>query len=64
MTRFGHPFMELAAVEAKGELTIVRGDGVYVYDADGKRYFDATAERGARCPGQLEPSRQGTSCRS
>src|SRR5438105_7855867 len=33
----------MGAVEAGGELPIVRGEGAYVFDADGKRYFDATA---------------------
>src|SRR5919197_4491136 len=33
----------MGAVESSGELPIVRGEGAYVFDADGKRYFDATA---------------------
>jgi adenosylmethionine-8-amino-7-oxononanoate aminotransferase len=40
---YWHPFADMGAVEASGELRIVRGDGAYVFDADGKRYFDATA---------------------
>jgi putrescine---pyruvate transaminase len=41
-TRFWHPFADMGAVSQK-ELLIERGDGVWVYDSDGKRYFDATA---------------------
>jgi adenosylmethionine-8-amino-7-oxononanoate aminotransferase len=43
VSRYWHPFFDLGAVEASGELAIVRGEGAYVFDADGKRYFDATA---------------------
>ncbi len=39
---FWHPFADMAAV-SQSELVIERGEGVWVYDADGKRYFDATA---------------------
>lgn len=41
-TRFWHPFADMGAV-AESELLIDRGEGVYVYDADGRRYLDATA---------------------
>jgi putrescine---pyruvate transaminase len=43
MSSFWHPFADMAAVEAGGELTMVRGDGVYVWDDAGRRYLDATA---------------------
>ena len=43
MASYWHPFADMGAVEAGGELPIVRGEGAYVFDADGKRYFDATA---------------------
>ncbi|HEY6030632.1 MAG TPA: aminotransferase class III-fold pyridoxal phosphate-dependent enzyme, partial [Gaiellaceae bacterium] len=43
MGSYWHPFADMGAVEASGELRIVRGEGAYVFDADGKRYFDATA---------------------
>jgi adenosylmethionine-8-amino-7-oxononanoate aminotransferase len=33
----------MGAVEVSGELPIVRGEGAYVFDAEGRRYFDATA---------------------
>jgi len=42
MSSFWHPFSNMAAV-AGSELVIDRGDGVYVYDIDGKRYLDGTA---------------------
>jgi adenosylmethionine-8-amino-7-oxononanoate aminotransferase len=43
MTEFWHPFADMAAVEADGELVLVRGEGAHVWDAQGKRYLDATA---------------------
>jgi putrescine---pyruvate transaminase len=42
MTSYWHPFADMGAVAASGEVSIVRGDGAYVFDADDKRYFDAT----------------------
>ncbi|MBA2697957.1 MAG: aspartate aminotransferase family protein [Nocardioidaceae bacterium] len=38
-----HPFSDMGAVERDGEFVIARGDGAHVYDADGRRYLDATA---------------------
>ena len=43
MTSFWHPFADMAAVDAGGELSIVRGEGSHIFDADGRRYLDATA---------------------
>jgi putrescine---pyruvate transaminase len=43
MTTFWHPFADMAVLEATGTLTIVRGEGSHVWDADGNRYLDATA---------------------
>lgn len=43
MTSFWHPFADMAAVVAGGELSIVRGEGSHIFDADGRRYLDATA---------------------
>jgi putrescine---pyruvate transaminase len=43
MTTFWHPFADMAALEAGGELTIVRGEGSHVWDTSGTRYLDATA---------------------
>ena len=39
---FWHPFADMAAV-SQSELLIERGEGVWVFDSDGNRYFDATA---------------------
>jgi putrescine aminotransferase len=41
-TRFWHPFADMGAV-SESELVLERGDGVWVFDGDGKRYLDATA---------------------
>ena len=41
-TRFWHPFADMGAV-SRTELVIERGEGVYVFDAEGRRYLDATA---------------------
>ncbi len=41
-TAFWHPFADMAAVSER-ELLIERGEGVWVYDADDRRYLDATA---------------------
>jgi len=38
-----HPFSNMSAVEANGEFTLTRGEGVFVYDVAGNRYLDATA---------------------
>jgi putrescine aminotransferase len=41
-TRLWHPFADMHAVRAT-ELVIARGEGAYVWDADGRRYLDGTA---------------------
>jgi len=41
-TRFWHPFADMGAV-SRQELLIERGEGVWVYDSDDRRYLDATA---------------------
>jgi putrescine aminotransferase len=41
-TRFWHPFADMGAV-SQHELLIERGEGVHVFDAEGRRYLDATA---------------------
>lgn len=38
-----HPFSDMGAVETTGEFVVARGEGVHVFDADGRRYLDATA---------------------
>src|SRR3954449_1233383 len=39
---FWHPFADMAAV-SENEFIVDRGEGVWVYDEGGKRYYDATA---------------------
>jgi putrescine aminotransferase len=41
--RFWHPFADMRAITANGELVIDRGEGAYVFDTAGRRYVDATA---------------------
>ena len=38
-----HPFTNLAQHAVDGPLVIDRGEGVYVYDADGNRYLEGMA---------------------
>jgi len=38
---FLHPFTDFDALAKKGSRIIVRGDGVYLWDSDGHRIFDA-----------------------
>lgn len=38
-----HPFSDMGAVEAGGELVITRGEGTRVFDDAGRSYLDATA---------------------
>ncbi len=40
-TRFWHPFADMAAVSAKGELVLARGEGARVFDEQGRGYLDA-----------------------
>jgi len=42
-TRLWHPFADMAAVRSAGEFVIDRAEDVWVWDADGRRYLDATA---------------------
>jgi putrescine aminotransferase len=43
MGRFWHSFADMSAIQANGELVLHRGEGVHVWDEDGRRYLDATA---------------------
>jgi len=43
MTTYWHPFADMAALQAAGELTLARGEGSHVWDTQGNRYLDATA---------------------
>lgn len=38
-----HPFSDMGAVERGGEFVLSRGEGAFVFDADGRRYLDSTA---------------------
>ena len=40
---YWHPFADMSAIVAGGELVLERGEGCYVWGADGTRYLDATA---------------------
>ena len=42
MTALWHPFADMAAVERE-ELTLVRGEGVFVWDDQGRRYLDGSS---------------------
>ncbi len=42
MTALWHPFADMAAVE-QNELVLVRGDGVFVWDEQGRRYLDGSS---------------------
>ena len=41
---FTNPYTNLRANEASGPLVIERGDGVFVYDEDGKKYLEGMSE--------------------
>ena len=41
-TRLWHPFADMGSVR-RGQLVIERGEDVWVWDSDGRRYLDATA---------------------
>ncbi len=38
-----HPYTNLAAHEERGPITITRGEGIYVWDDDGKKYLEGLA---------------------
>ncbi len=40
---FWHPFADMGAVEQTGEFVLARGNGVWVFDENDRRYLDATA---------------------
>lgn len=42
MTRLWHPFAQMGAVQSS-EFVVERGEDVWIWDADGRRYLDATA---------------------
>lgn len=43
MGSFWHSFADMSALAAQGELIIDRGEGVHIWDEQGRRYLDATA---------------------
>jgi adenosylmethionine-8-amino-7-oxononanoate aminotransferase len=43
MTRFWHPVADMQAVSERGELLIERGEGVWIWDEQGRQYLDSTA---------------------
>ena len=43
VSTFWHAFADMHAVETGGEIVVDRGEGVHVWDENGKRYVDATA---------------------
>lgn len=43
MGRFWHSFADMSSIEANGELVVERGEGVHIWDDQGRRYLDATA---------------------
>jgi adenosylmethionine-8-amino-7-oxononanoate aminotransferase len=42
-SNFWHSFADMQAVNRNGPLVLTRGEGVHVWDADGRRYLDAAA---------------------
>lgn len=38
-----HGFADMGSVETNGPFVLTRGEGAYVFDAEGRRYLDATA---------------------
>ena len=47
---FWHPFADMAAVPGS-ELVLARGEGVYLWDEQGKRYIDGSRASGTRTSG-------------
>jgi adenosylmethionine-8-amino-7-oxononanoate aminotransferase len=43
MGRFWHSFADMSSIEANGEFVVERGEGVHIWDDQGRRYLDATA---------------------
>ena len=41
-SRYWHPFADMHTV-ADNEVVMTRGEGVWIWDTDGRRYLDATA---------------------
>jgi adenosylmethionine-8-amino-7-oxononanoate aminotransferase len=43
MSSYWHAFGDMAAITENGPFVVDRGEGAYVYDESGRRYFDAAA---------------------
>jgi putrescine---pyruvate transaminase len=43
MSSYWHPFADMGAITVDGPLVIDRGEGAYVFDEGGRRYYDAAA---------------------
>jgi 4-aminobutyrate--pyruvate transaminase len=50
-----HPYSNPKAIAAEGPLVIARGEGVYVYDIDGRRYLEGMAGLWSTSLGFSEP---------
>ncbi len=50
-----HPFTNARAHEAKGPLVMERGEGIYVYDTEGKKYLESFAGLWSVAVGFSEP---------
>ena len=53
-----HPYTNLEAHEARGPFVITRGEGVYVFDQDGKQYLEGMAGLWCTALGFSEPRTQ------
>jgi len=51
-----HPFTQMNEFEPEENLIIVRGQGNYLYDEDGNRYFDATSSLWVNVHGHSQPA--------
>jgi adenosylmethionine-8-amino-7-oxononanoate aminotransferase len=43
MSSYWHPFGDMGAITASGPFVLERGEGAYVFDERGRRYYDAAA---------------------
>ncbi|MBU0679133.1 MAG: adenosylmethionine--8-amino-7-oxononanoate transaminase, partial [Verrucomicrobia bacterium] len=50
-----HPYTKFSAIEAEGLPMMVRGEGIYLFDAEGNRYVDAIASWWACALGHGHP---------
>lgn len=50
-----HPYTNARQLERDGPLTIVRGDGIYVFDSNGNRYIEGMSGLWSVAVGFSEP---------